>query len=82
MADLKFYPREDLGNTRLLLYCERVIGEVSPQQRDTLEHAISMFEHAMHTSDRDSFEHSKQGLLMTLSALGFGYDDSNDDANS
>ncbi|MCL4116462.1 UNVERIFIED_CONTAM: hypothetical protein GTU68_049854 [Idotea baltica] len=82
MADLKFYPREDLGNTRLLLYCERVIGEVSPQQRDTLEHAISVFEHAMHTSDRDSFEHSKQGLLMTLSSLGFGYDDSNDDTNA
>lgn len=81
MAELKFYPRDDLGNTRLLLYCERLIGEVSPQHRDTLEHAISMFENAMHTSDRESFDHSKHALLMTLSAMGFGYDDSNDNSN-
>ena len=82
LKDLKFYPREDLGNRRLLLYCERVIGEVSPMQRSTLEEAITMFEHAMHTSDRELFAHSKEGLLMVLSSLGFNYDNSNDDSDA
>ena len=78
MKELKFYPREDLSNQKLLLYCERVIGEISPQQRNSLEEAIALFEQAIHTSDRELFDHSREGLLLILSALGFGYDEPHD----
>lgn len=78
MQKLKFYPRDDIHNQRLVLFCERVVGEVSPMQRDDLENALDMFEHAMASGEREFFEHARQGLLMMLSSLGFEYDESAD----
>ncbi len=73
MQELKFYPRDDLENQRLMLFCERMVGEVSPFHRQQLEEAIDIFEHAMASGDRELFVHSREGLLMTLSQLGIEY---------
>ncbi len=69
-AALKFYPREDVNNQRLLRFAERMIGEVSTTQREQLEMALQIFENAMHSNDRENFERAHTTLLMTLSALG------------
>jgi molecular chaperone HscC len=74
MQALKFYPRDDLENRRLVLYAERVIGEVSPHQRHELEQALDSFEAAMESGDKEDFEYARTGLLMTLSSLGFPAD--------
>ena len=75
MQKLKFYPRDDLGNKRLLLFCERMVGEVSPMQREQLEQAIDVFEIAMSSGDREQFQRVKDGLLVLLSSMGIEYDD-------
>jgi molecular chaperone HscC len=73
MQKLKYYPREDLKNQRLLRFCERVVGEVSPFHREQLEAAIDCFESAMGEGDRALVEHTQLGLLQTLSMLGIEY---------
>jgi len=78
LQQLKYYPREDLGNQRLLRYSERLVGEVSPFHRDQLEAAIDSFEMAMGQGDRESVEYAQQGLLQTLSVLGFNIQDDHD----
>ena len=78
LQQLKYYPREDLGNQKLLRYCERLVGEVSPFHREQLEAAIDSFEMAMGQGDRESVEYAQQGLLQTLSMLGFDVQDDND----
>ena len=75
MQRLKFYPRDDLRNRRLVLFAERMVGEVSPFQRGTLEQAIDSFEAAMNSGEREVFETAKTGLLLTLSSLGVPYED-------
>jgi molecular chaperone HscC len=70
---LKYYPREDLANQRLLRYCERLVGEVSPFQREQLEEAVDSFERALGSGDSSHVEFAQQGLLEVLSALGFEY---------
>lgn len=70
MQDLKFYPRDQIENQRLVLFVERVIGEISPIHRTEVEQALDMFEQAMASGDRDLFESTRQGLLMMLSSLG------------
>ena len=74
MQQLKFYPRDDVGNRHLVLFAERVIGEISPFQRDELESAIDRFEHAMSSGNREEFEHAREGLLIILSFLEFPFD--------
>jgi molecular chaperone HscC len=75
MQELKFYPRDDLSNQRLVLFCERMVGEIGVHQREQLEQAIDMFEHAMSAGDRTIFDQARNGLLMMLSALGIQYDE-------
>ncbi|MCA9021204.1 MAG: Hsp70 family protein, partial [Planctomycetaceae bacterium] len=75
LQKLKFYPRDDVKNQHLVRYAERVIGEVSPFQRDDLESSIDYFEQAMASGDREYFEQAKQNLLTALAALGFCYDE-------
>lgn len=75
MQNLKFYPRDDLENKKLLLFCERMVGEVSPVDRETLEMAIDVFVSGMESGDRSSFERAKSGLMITLSSLGIEYDE-------
>jgi molecular chaperone HscC len=79
LQQLKFYPREDLGNQRLARYCERLIGELHPSQRSQLDSALDFFEAAMLSSDRGACEEAKTALLMTLSSLGIEYDERNSD---
>lgn len=78
MQDLKFYPRDDVANQRLVLFCERMVGEVSPFQREQLESMIDLFEHAMSSGDVEAFDVAKGHLLTTLSQLGIEYDESAD----
>jgi molecular chaperone HscC len=75
MQQLKFYPRDDLANQHLVLFAERVIGEVGVHQREELEHALDSFEAAMQSGDRDHFAYAREGLLITLSSLGFPLDE-------
>jgi molecular chaperone HscC len=82
LQQLKFYPREDLGNQRLARYCERLIGELHPSQRSQLDSALDFFEAAMVSGDRESCETAKSALLMTLSSLGIDYDEQNSDENA
>lgn len=70
---LKFYPRDDLENQRLLRYAERMVGEVNRYQREQLEYAIDRFEHAMVDADREVFPTARQDLLITLEQLGISY---------
>ena len=75
MQDLKFYPRDELGNQELVLFAERVVGEVNPHERESLESAIDRLEESMETNDRDLFAMARRDLLITLSGLGFEYRD-------
>jgi molecular chaperone HscC len=75
MQTLKFYPRDDLENRHLVLFAERVIGEVGTHQRDELESALDTFEAAMQSGDREHFAFAREGLLIVLSSLGFPLDE-------
>ena len=74
LQSLKFYPRDELQNQRLIRFCERMVGEVSPFQREELEMAIDSFEHAMSSGDEAMFGTMRDRLLITLSNLGIEYD--------
>ena len=78
MKEIKFYPRDDAQNQRLVLFCERMVGEISQYERGQLEEAIDAFEHAMSSGEREFFDTARQNLMMVLSALGIEYK-SNDD---
>lgn len=73
MRDLKFYPRDLAENRRLVLFAERVVGELSRDQRQVLEFAVDQFEQAMSMGERDAFEESRRDLLVALSSLGYPY---------
>ncbi|WP_339731046.1 molecular chaperone HscC [uncultured Gimesia sp.] len=73
LQKLKFYPRDDVKNQHLVRYAERVIGEVSPFQREELEAAIDFFEQSMASGEREWFESARESLLFALSALNFDY---------
>lgn len=78
MQKVKFYPRDHVENQRLVLFVERVVGEIGPHHRATLEEALDAFEHAMSSGDREIFEAARDGLLMVLSSLGLEYDEQGD----
>jgi molecular chaperone HscC len=73
LGQLKFYPRDELPNQRLLRYAERRVGEISPFQREQLEDAIDQFQDAMVAGDREGFESARRDLLLTLEQLGIPY---------
>lgn len=73
LQELKFYPRDDLNNRRLVLFSERIVAEINPLERERLEEAIDQFERAMSAGDRELFLSVREGLLITLSQLGFEY---------
>lgn len=75
LQQLKLYPREDSNNQRLARFCERMIGELHPSQRQQLDMALDYFESAMQQGDSQEFQNAKNTLLMTLSALGINYDE-------
>ncbi len=73
LQKLKYYPRDDSRNRRLLLFCEKLVGEVSPHQREGLEMAINQYEDAMASNEREYFESARENLLIVLSELGANY---------
>ena len=75
MQAIKFYPRDELCNRHLVLFSERIVGEVGSFQRSEVEEAIDAFEQAMSAGDRDWFEAARTNLLMVLSTVGFPYDE-------
>lgn len=75
MDELKFYPRDDLNNRQLVLFCERILGEINRYEREELEALLDQFEDSMYTRDRDYFEAARQGLLIALSRLGFPFEE-------
>ena len=75
MQELKFFPRDDLANQHLVLFAERVVGEVGTYQRDELEQALDSFEASLESGDKELFEYAREGLLITLSSLGFPLDE-------
>jgi molecular chaperone HscC len=81
MQGLKFYPRDDVRNQHLVLFAERVVGEVGTYQRSDIEMALDQFEQAMASGERAWFEEARQGLLTTLAALGFPYDADDEEPN-
>jgi len=80
LSKLKFYPRDDERNQHLLLFCERVLGEINPHFRPQLEEAIDGFEQGLSAGDPQVFEHYRHGLLLMLSSLGIEYSEHNDSA--
>jgi len=80
MQGIKFYPRDDVENRRLVLFCERAVGEVSTFHREELEVALDNFQQAMASGDREYFANARQGLLMVLSQLGLDYTAAEDEA--
>lgn len=79
LQKLKYYPRDDSRNRRLLLFCEKLVGEVSPHQREGLETVINQYEDAMASGEREYFETARENLLMVLSELGISYHEVDED---
>lgn len=73
--ELKFYPREDLENQRLAQLAERMLGEVHPAQRQSLDDALDLYEDAMARSDRELFDHARESLIIVLASLGIDHED-------
>ncbi|MFN9370576.1 MAG: Hsp70 family protein [Planctomycetaceae bacterium] len=82
MRQVKFYPRDQLENQRLLQYCERLVGEVAPQDRATLEEALDVFEQGLSSGNREVFAASRSTLLQVLALLGFEAPEFEGDANA
>ncbi|MEZ6069418.1 MAG: molecular chaperone HscC [Pirellulales bacterium] len=76
LQQLKFYPSEDLEAQRLARFCERMLGELHPSQREHLDRTLDMFEDVMARGDRETFNEARTTLLMVLSSLGIEYDES------
>ena len=73
MEQIKFYPRDDLNNQRLLRFAERVIPELPQFQREEFEGLVDAFERAMHSGDREIFQVTYDRLVETLQELGFQF---------
>jgi len=73
MQALKFYPRENQGNQRLLAFASAALKEVDPRRRDDLEGAVDRYEAWFQDNDLEQFDAARQALIMTLSAVGLPY---------
>ncbi|MCA9234209.1 MAG: Hsp70 family protein [Planctomycetales bacterium] len=71
LQQLKYYPREDMANQRLLRLSERIVGEIASFHRQQLEEAIDSFEAAMNSSDQELVAGARATLEYILSALGY-----------
>jgi molecular chaperone HscC len=70
MQQLKYYPREDMVNQRLLRFAERMVGEVSPYMRDQVEAAVDYFEQALNGGDKQGVEQARAALLQVFASMG------------
>ncbi len=78
MQQLKFYPREDLENQRLLAFSSAALKELDRFRRQDLEQKVDMYETSLHLNERGVFDHARQELLRALSALGLPYQEGSD----
>lgn len=78
MQELKFYPREDLENQRLLNFASAAVKELDRFHRAELEQAVDYYEASMNHEDREMFDHARGELLRTLSALDLPYSEGAD----
>lgn len=76
MQKLKFYPRDELKNQRLLSFAEGVLKELDPESRQILEGGIDVYESAMNAGDREAFATVRDQLIEHLGLLGFPFSDS------
>lgn len=74
ISSIKFYPRDDLENQKLLRMCERVVGELPPSERSRFENLIDQFEAAMSMGDREFFMSTRDHLKLVLEEYGLGDD--------
>jgi molecular chaperone HscC len=79
LQQLKFYPRDRLENRRLVLFCERLVGEVAPHERETLEAVLDQFELGLSSGRRELYAETRANLLRTLADLGFSTTDFEED---
>lgn len=75
MQQLKYYPREDMVNQRLLRFAERMVGEVSPYLREQVEAAVDYFEQALNGGDKQGVEHARVALIQVFSSLGISVEE-------
>jgi molecular chaperone HscC len=73
MQQLKFYPRDDRENLRLLYHAVNALSEVGALQRAHLERAVDEYESAMNLGDRSLFNRARDELLIMLSAIEFPF---------
>lgn len=78
MQALKFYPRDDERHRRLLLFATRMVAEVPPQDRATLDLVVDQFERAMRGGDRERFDQARLALVEILRDLGLAWDGDDD----
>lgn len=70
LRKLKIYPRDRLENRRLLQFCERLVGEIAPHWRYSLEALLDPLEAAMSLGDFARFIEAKRAMLDFLASLG------------
>ncbi|MGE0710895.1 MAG: Hsp70 family protein [Planctomycetota bacterium] len=75
LQQLKFYPRDELPNRQLLHFAERVVGELPSFEREGFEAALDFYEGALAGGDRELFARARDELLLTLSRLGFPFEE-------
>jgi molecular chaperone HscC len=82
LQQLKFYPRDRLENRRLVLFCERLVGEVAPHQREMLEAVLDQFELGLASGSRERYAEARAALLRTLADLGYNTADFDEDPDA
>ncbi|MEZ5974110.1 MAG: Hsp70 family protein [Planctomycetota bacterium] len=71
MQAVKFYPRDDLENQRLLQFGEKILKELHATRREQLGEILDYYEMALHSGNREVFDAARERLLLILSSLGF-----------
>ena len=82
LQQLKFYPRDRLENRRLVLFCERLVGEVAPHQREMLEAVLDQFELGLASGSRERYAEARAALLRTLADLGYNTSEFDEDPDA
>ncbi|MCL4127991.1 UNVERIFIED_CONTAM: hypothetical protein GTU68_063080 [Idotea baltica] len=73
MQKLKFYPRDDLDNQRLLNFAEGVVKELDGEMREALEAGLDVYETVLYSGDREGFAMVREQLIQQLRELGFPF---------
>ena len=67
---IKFYPRDELENLRLVHFAEAVQLQLAARERQQLEELIDAFERAMNRPSREVFAAARRLLTIYLAQLG------------